>query len=122
MGGRRGWNQRNRSGCPSAQETRASVALLESGSSNPTLDVLLKISRGLKISIEELLASPRAECQLIKAIDVPVDRRSRNGVSLKKILPDKIPATEIDELLLEPDAILTGSPHTRTLASLRPKD
>jgi transcriptional regulator with XRE-family HTH domain len=91
--------------------TRASIALLESGSANPTLEILLKVSQGLKISIDELIASPRAECKLIKAKDVPVDRRSRNGITLRKLLPDKIPSTEIDELHLEPDSTMTGSPH-----------
>lgn len=91
--------------------TRASIALLESGSSNPTLEILLKISQGLKISIDELISSPRAECKHIKAADVPVDRRSKNGVTLRKLLPDKIPSTEMDELHLEPGATMTGSPH-----------
>jgi XRE family transcriptional regulator, regulator of sulfur utilization len=91
--------------------TRASIALLESGSSNPTLDVLLKISHGLKVSIDELISAPKAECKHIKAADVPLDRRSKNGVTLRKLLPDKIPATDIDELHLEPGAIMTGSPH-----------
>ncbi len=91
--------------------TRASIALLESGSANPTLDILLKISQGLKISIDELISSPRAECKHIKAADVPIDRRSKNGVLLRKLLPEKIPATEMDELRLEPGATMTGSPH-----------
>ena len=91
--------------------TRASIALLESGSANPTLDILLKISQGLKISIDELISSPRAECKHIKASEVPLDRRSRNGVVLRKLLPDKIPSTEMDELQLDPGAAMTGSPH-----------
>lgn len=91
--------------------TRASIALLESGSGNPTLEILLKISQGLKISIDELISSPRAECKHIKASDVPIDRRSKNGVTLRKLLPDKIPSTEMDELHLEPGATMTGSPH-----------
>jgi transcriptional regulator with XRE-family HTH domain len=91
--------------------TRASVALLESGSGNPTLEILLKISQGLRISIDELISSPRAECKHIKSKDVPIDRRSKAGVVLRKLLPDKIPATEMDELRLEPGATMTGSPH-----------
>lgn len=91
--------------------TRASIALIESGSSNPSLQALIKLSQCLQISIDELIASPRAECKFVKAKDVPLEHRSRNGASLRKLLPDKIPATEIDELSLEVDAILTGSPH-----------
>jgi XRE family transcriptional regulator, regulator of sulfur utilization len=91
--------------------TRASIALLETGSSNPTLEILMKLSSALQVSIDELISSPRAECRLIRSKDVPVDRRSRNGVLLRKLLPDQIPATELDELVLEPGGILTGSPH-----------
>ncbi len=91
--------------------TRASIALLETGSSNPTLEILMKLSSALQVSIDEMISSPRAECRIIKADDVPVDRRSRNGVLLRKLLPDKIPATELDELTLEPGGVLTGSPH-----------
>lgn len=91
--------------------TRASIASIESGTSNPSLELLMKLSACLKISIDELISAPKAECQLIKAEDVPLDRRSKNGVILKKLLPDKIPATDIDELILERGALLTGSPH-----------
>ena len=108
---------RNRKGLSQAQLAkiadvkRTTIAAIESGSSNPTLEILLKLGQGLQISIDELISSPRAECKLIKAQDVPVDRRSKSGVQLRKLLPDKIPATELDELNLEPDAILTGTPH-----------
>ena len=91
--------------------TRASIALLESGSANPTLEILLKISQGLRISIDELISSPRAECKHIKASDVPLDRKSRNGIVLRKLLPDRIPSTEMDELHLSPGATMKGSPH-----------
>jgi transcriptional regulator with XRE-family HTH domain len=91
--------------------TRATIALLESGSSNPTLEILLKVSYGLKISIEELISSPKINCIHIKSENIPVDRRSKAGIILRKLLPDKIPSTEIDELHLEPGSVMTGNPH-----------
>ena len=91
--------------------TRASVALLESREANPTLEVMLKLTQGLRISIDELIANPRAVCKLVRSAEVPLDRRSKHGIILRKLLPEKIPATEIDELILEPDSIMTGSPH-----------
>ncbi len=94
-----------------AGTTRASIALLESGSANPTLEILMKVSQALKISIDEMSSAPHAECLHIKAKDVPIDRRSKNGVLLRKLLPDKIPATEMDELQLDAGATLTGTPH-----------
>lgn len=91
--------------------TRASIALIESGTSNPTLDVLLKISTALEITINELMSPPRAECKLIEAKDVPIDRKSRKGIMVRKILPDKSGATDIDEMILEAGAAFPGTPH-----------
>lgn len=91
--------------------TRASIALIESGSANPTLDVLLKISSALQVSIDELMSTPRAECLLIKSEDVKLDRRSKNGLTIRKILPEKVGPAEIDELVLESGVVLVGTPH-----------
>ena len=67
-----------------ASTTRASVSLLESGSANPTLEILFKIAMALKVSIDELISTPHAECFHIKAKDVPLDRRSKSH--LEKII------------------------------------
>ena len=89
--------------------TRSSITLIESGSSNPTLEILLKISKTLHVSIDELISSPYVKCRHIKAIDIPYT--SKGGILVKKLLPDKIYATEIDELCLDPGAIMIGTPH-----------
>lgn len=89
--------------------TRASIALIESGSSNPTLDVLLKLSGALEVSINELMSAPRADCKLIMAKDVPV--KTKKGILIRKILPDKTGATDIDEMILEAGAVFPGTPH-----------
>ena len=44
--------------------TRASVALLESRAANPTLEVMLKLTQGLRISMDELISNPRAVCKI----------------------------------------------------------
>lgn len=92
---------------------RSTVAALESGSGNPTMESLIRLGQAFQLSIDELISPPRAECQLIRARDIPSDRRSRRGVTLRKLLPDPIRATEMDELILEPDSIMKGSPHTK---------
>ncbi len=91
--------------------TRASIALIESGISNPSLEILMKLSQSFQVSIDELLVSPQVECKHIKSNEIKLDRRSKNGIHLKKLLPDKIRATEIDQLELEPGTIFQGSPH-----------
>ncbi len=94
-----------------AGTTRATITLIESGAANPNLSTLTKLCGALNMSLDELISSPRAECQHIKSTEIPLDRRSRKGVTLRKILPDKTPASEIDELLLESGASLIGAPH-----------
>lgn len=94
-----------------AGATRASVALIESGTSNPTLEVLLKLSLALQVGIDELTSAPHAECKFISASEVPLDRRSKGGVVIRKILPDKLKTMEIDEISLAPRSGFTGSPH-----------
>lgn len=89
--------------------TRASIALIESGSSNPTMEVLLKLSRALQVSMDELFSTPRADCALIKAADVPTV--NRKGLIVRKILPEKEGPAHIDEMVLEPGAGFAGTPH-----------
>lgn len=94
-----------------AEITRASVTLIESGEANPTLEILQKLARALQVSIDELISSPKADCKHIRAEDIPVDKRSRRGALLRKLLPEHLPATEMDEFQLQPGASLTGTPH-----------
>ncbi|HXH31244.1 MAG TPA: XRE family transcriptional regulator [Bacteriovoracaceae bacterium] len=91
--------------------TRASIAQFESGSANPSLESLLKLSLALQISIDELISAPRATARLVLAGEVPLDKKSKNGVSLRKLLPDNLPATEMDELILQSGASMVGTPH-----------
>ena len=91
--------------------TRASIALIESGSSNPTLEVLLKLGTALQVSLTELMSAPRADCLLIKADQVPLHRKTKNGAKIRKILPDKTGATDIDEIILEGEIGFAGTPH-----------
>jgi transcriptional regulator with XRE-family HTH domain len=83
--------------------TRASIAQIETGSSNPSLEILLKLSVTLKVSIDELISPPVAEVELIRSEDIPLDRKSKDGVQIRKLLPHPIPSTAIDEMNLEPN-------------------
>ena len=60
---------------------RATWANLESGSANPTLAVLHRVATSLQISLEELLAAPRAASRLYprSAVPVRVQRRLTGG-------------------------------------------
>src|SRR5437870_5373399 len=70
---------------------RATWANLESGAANPTVSVLLKVAGALQVSVEELLAPPRATARVFEASELRV--RVKGDVELRQLLPDPIPGT-----------------------------
>ena len=82
---------------------------LESGSANPTLAVLVKVASVLRISLEELIGTPKAEGRLIPADKL---KRIRRGeVLIRKILPDAIPGCELDRMEMPAGTHMVGVPH-----------
>ncbi|MEM7410934.1 MAG: XRE family transcriptional regulator [Myxococcota bacterium] len=91
---------------------RSTVAHIESGGTNPTLGVLARLAGALHLSLEELLAPPRARCQLFPRGSLPEEVSRRGGaVRLAKLLPNPVPGMSIDRLELASGATLAGSPH-----------
>ena len=88
---------------------RATWANLESGGANPTISVLLKVAAALQVSVEELLAPPRATARFFPAAEVPV--RTKGTVEMRQLLPDPIPGTMIERMELPPRARMSGVPH-----------
>lgn len=91
---------------------RSTIANLESGEGNPSLQNLAKLSAALHISIEQLLVPKRAVCKLIKAEDVPVQERSQGMVQVFKLLPDRVPNMEVDRFEVKPGSQMKGIPHS----------
>lgn len=89
---------------------RATWSNLESGQANPTLAVLHAASAALGVSLEELLAPPRASARHWPKESLK--ERQRGQVLVRKLLPDPVPGMEIDRLELPPGARMTGIPHT----------
>src|SRR5258706_12577357 len=89
---------------------RAPWANLETGAANPTVAVLARVAAALQVSIEELLSSPRAVGRFYARGTLPV--RARGPVTLRRLLPDPLPGTELDRMELPPGARMTGTPHT----------
>ncbi len=87
------------------------LATLESGDGNPTLSVLAKLALALQVSIEELLSTPRAQCQVFPKGSLKTQTRARGKASIAKLLPDPVPGMNIDRMELEPGARITGVPH-----------
>jgi transcriptional regulator with XRE-family HTH domain len=89
---------------------RPTIAHLESGSANPTLAVLLKVAAALQITMEELIAAPRAGARHYKSGSLPTQTRGK--VIVRDLLPDPIPSLSIERLELPARSSMTGVPHT----------
>lgn len=90
---------------------RSTVTHLESGEGNPSLQNLLRLARALEVSVEELLAEPRAHCTLVRGAEVPVQERASGAARIFKLLPRPVPGLEIDRMELAPGALMRGVPH-----------
>lgn len=104
----RGMSQRklaSRAGVP-----RATCTHLESGGANPTLLVLVKVAAALQVSVDELIAAPRAVLQVFPA--EALRQRERGGVQVRKLLPEPLPGLDLERLALAPGARMAGVPHT----------
>jgi transcriptional regulator with XRE-family HTH domain len=89
---------------------RATWANLESGSANPTLTVLQRVAHALQVTLEELVATPRAECAMYRRGSLP--SRAQGIATVQTLLPDPIPGMEIARIDLPANGRLTGVPHT----------
>ncbi len=94
-----------------AELPRSTIAHLETGAGNPSLSHLLKLSGALGITVEELIAKPHSEMQLLRASEVPFVTRARGEAKLLKLLPDPVGGMEMDRLELQPRARMGGSLH-----------
>jgi transcriptional regulator with XRE-family HTH domain len=89
---------------------RSTLANLEAGSGNPTLEVLYRVATGLNVPIEEIISAPTAKCEVYKKEDL-ITKGGRRGITINKLLPDPIPGMEIDRITLKPSKKINGSPH-----------
>lgn len=93
-----------------AKMPRATWTNLESGAANPTIAVLHKVAGALQVSLQELLAEPRAECELFPRGSLP--QRTQGQALVRKLLPHAIPGMEMDRIELPPGGRMVGVPHT----------
>jgi transcriptional regulator with XRE-family HTH domain len=89
---------------------RATWGNLESGSANPTLQVLTRVAAALQVRLEELLSAPRTAARLVPARDLFV--RRRGAVQIRKLLPEALPGLEIERMVFPAKSSMVGVPHT----------
>ncbi|MEM1414970.1 MAG: helix-turn-helix domain-containing protein [Myxococcota bacterium] len=89
---------------------RPTWATLESGGANPTLNVLLKVSAALQVSLEELVGPPKAVARLYAPGELRSRRRGK--VVVADLLPDRVAGLQMERMELPPGAGMRGVPHT----------
>ena len=94
-----------------AQIPRSPLTHIESGSGTPSLQNLVKVAHAFIITLEELLAPPKSECQLIKKKDLPQIKRATGAAIIYKLLVSPLPGTEIDKMKLAYGTSIKGNYH-----------
>lgn len=89
---------------------RATWANLESGVANPTLAVLQKVAAAFQVSLEELIAAPKAWAKLYPKDSLST--RTQGDATLRRLLPDRIPGIDLDRIELPARGRMVGVPHT----------
>jgi transcriptional regulator with XRE-family HTH domain len=83
---------------------------LESGTSNPTLAVLIKVANALQAPLEELIGPPRQTVTFYRSDSIPI--RQRGKVRIRRLLPESIAGMQIDRMEFPPGSYMQGVPHT----------
>ena len=86
------------------------LSLLESGSANPTLAVVIRVCNALAVRLEELLEVPPSDTLVYRREDLPV--KKRGSASVRKLLPKSLEGVELEELIVPAGQTLVGTPHT----------
>lgn len=89
---------------------RATLSLMESGTANPTLGVLLRVCNALGIRLEEVLEPPASDTLVFRRDELPSKQRGR--VTVRKLLPRSLSGVDMEELLIPVGETLTGVPHS----------
>lgn len=94
-----------------AKVPRSTIANLESGSGNPSLQVLVKVARALGSPIDELLSPPRAKVRKYASGEIPELKRAGRGVTMRPLVPEPTPEEVLALMELEEDGVMGGTPH-----------
>jgi XRE family transcriptional regulator, regulator of sulfur utilization len=94
----------------SAGVPRSTIANLESGHGNPSLTVLLKVANSLAVPVDELLGSPRAKTRKWTRDEMKAQNGGK-GITLRSLIPERIPDELLNVMEFAPGASMRGSPH-----------
>jgi transcriptional regulator with XRE-family HTH domain len=94
----------------SAGVPRSTIANLESSTGNPSLTVLVKVANALGVPLDELLASPRAKVRKWSGDEIAAQSGGR-GVTMRSLIPERVPDEVLNVMEFAPGASMRGSPH-----------
>lgn len=94
-----------------ASVPRSTIANLESGSGNPSLQVLVKVARALGSPIDELLSPPRAKVRKYAKGEISELRRAGRGVVMRPLVPEPTPEELLALMELDEGGVMGGTPH-----------
>ena len=89
---------------------RSTISNLESSSGNPSLTVLVKVASALGVPLDELLASPRAKVRKWTQDELASQSAGR-GVTIRSLIPERVPDELLNIMEFAPGASMRGSPH-----------
>ena len=89
---------------------RSTIASLESGTGNPSLQSLLKVAHALAVPLDELLAAPRAAVRLWRAAEFTAHHKGRDVV-VRSLVPEPVPNEQMELMTLGVGAVMAGTPH-----------
>ena len=91
---------------------RATLANMESASSNPSISVVVKVARALGVTVDELVASRQSvNVTEVERKNMPV-RRSDDGKFVStRSSPINSPYIHINDINMLPDTHTKGTPH-----------
>ena len=92
---------------------RTTVTHIESGSGNPSLHNLIRLSNALRVSIDELLARPRKQVRLVRAADLPCISKSGGAARIADLLGDQIAGISLEHVEIAVGKQLDGAPHVK---------
>lgn len=92
---------------------RTTLSYIESGQGNPSLKILSKLASSLGVTFEELLASPRPSCLLLKNHQLKHHKRTHGQATKVTLLPDSVPGLQFERVTLIPQGLMVGTPHSK---------
>jgi transcriptional regulator with XRE-family HTH domain len=90
---------------------RSTIANMETGSGNPSLAILIALSKALRVSIEELLQEPHPDVRHFRYEWLEGAAVGGGIADVTKMLPDPVPGVDMERMEFLKKGTIGGVPH-----------